>query len=169
MSIYARVVSVLGRIFLSLIFIATGVSEIFSWEQAEKDLAFALTNWELYTTHAEQVSNFFTSTLAVVPILLITGIVLQLLGGFFLLLSYRIRFAAFLLFLYMLAATLIYQPFWFQEGPALSRSMVFFLNNVAIIGGLFIVLGAGGGVVSLGPVNTKKKDKKDEKSNDDDE
>src|SRR3990167_6420985 len=167
MNVYARVLAGLGRIFLSLIFIATAMSEIFAWDQAEKDLSFAFTNWELYTSHTENIGNFFTSMLGVSSVLLIASIALQLIGGIFLFSGYRVRFAAFLLFIYLLAATLVYQPFWFLEGPAYSRSMVLFLNNTAIMGGLITVMSMGKGTGHWAPPPSfKKKANKDEKLND---
>ncbi len=148
------------------------MAEIFSWEQSEKDLSFALTNWELYTNHAEKVSDFFTSMLAISPIMVTAGIALQLVGGVLLFFSYRVRFASFLLIIYLLAATLLYQPFWLQEGPALNRSMVLFFNNIAIMGGLFVVLGLGGGITHLKPhkpPGMKKKESKNDNFDDNEE
>lgn len=157
MTVYGRLVAGLGRTLLSIIFIVVGLSQIFYWEQADKDLSYALANWEIYSGNADNVGEFFSELVAMVPALLIIGIVLQLLGGILLFFNVRVRFAAFLLLIYVFCATATYHPFWYLDGPVRSRSLILFLKNLGIFGGLLVVLGMGKGVRKMDRVRVKKK------------
>ena len=168
MSIYARVIATLGRSFLSVIFIVVALSQIFYWEQADNDLSYALANWEIYAGNVDQVGTFFTDLVTIVPVLLVIGIVLQMLGGVFLFFGYRVRFASFLLLLYLFCATVVYHPFWYMDGPAMSRSLILFLKNLAIFGGLTIVLGMGKGYHKMAHVRVKRRVRNRDHDEDDD-
>ncbi len=169
MSIYARFIAGLGRSLVSIIFIVIGLSQIFYWEMAEKDLSFALANWELYSGNANQIGEIFTGLLSIVPVILITGIVLQLIGGVFLFFNFRVRLASFLLLIYLFIATLIYHPFWYLDGPALNRAMMLFLKNLAIFGGLVVIFGMGKGSQKMDRVRVKRKIPKEIEYDDDDQ
>lgn len=167
MSIYARAIASLGRSLLSTIFIVIALSQIFYWEQADNDLSYALANWEIYAGDADHIGMFFTDMVTMVPVLLVIGIVLQLLGGVFLFFSYRVRFASFLLLIYLFCDTVVYHPFWYMDGPALSRSLVLFLKNLAIFGGLLIVLAMGKGYHKMNHVRHKRRVHSREQDEDD--
>lgn len=156
MSVSGKFFAGLGRTLLSLIFLVTGVAQIFYWEQAESELAYALANWELHAGTARGVGDFLTALTSTVPIILIIAIVFQLVGGVFLFFHYRVRLAAFLLLIYLLWNTIVFQPFWYLEGHDMARSMLLFLKNTAIMGGLFIVLGLGKGPQKLHRVRVKR-------------
>ena len=166
MSMYSRFFAGLGRTLISIIFIVVALSEIFYWEQADKDLSYALTNWELYTGDADKVGEVFTTMTSMTSILLVVAIALQLIGGVFLFFNYRVRFAAFLLIIYLMASTVLYHPFWYLEGQAFSRTLVLFLNNIAIVGGLLVVLSMGKGITRLKRVRMKRSVRSDEMNDD---
>lgn len=150
MSVGAYILAGLGRILLSLIFIVLGVSAIFHWETSEATLASVLSNWELYTGNMEEAGNLFPFLLSSIRVWMVLGVSLQLLGGFLVFCSIRVRLGAFLLLAYLVPATILYHHFWFLDGQALQRSLVLFLKNFSIIGGLAVVLGMGKGVVGDG-------------------
>ncbi len=55
--------------------------------------------------------------------------------------GYRVRIAAFVMFLYLIPAMLLFHNFWAFQGAVREDLMIHFLKNVAIMGGL---LSAGG-------------------------
>ena len=71
-----------------------------------------------------------------VPILLTIGaIIVELGAGASLAIGYRIRWAAWILAAYTIAATIIGHPFW-QGGADADANLVHALKNMAIVGGL---------------------------------
>lgn len=145
----------LGRFLVSIIFIVLGVTAILNWDMAKADLTTALANWELYAGYIEGVGAVFQYLLAAVPILLGVGIIFQITGGVLVCLSLRVRLGAFILFIQLLPATVLYHHFWFLEGAAMARSLVFFLKNISIIGGLLIIIATGSGVSTSGSSKSK--------------
>ncbi len=75
---------------------------------------------------------------------------IELAGAAMLFLGYRARLASFVLFLYLIPITLIFHNFWASHGVEAQMQMVNFLKNIAIMGGLLMVAGAGPGAISLG-------------------
>lgn len=76
--------------------------------------------------------------------LLVGAIVTEGLGGLALLLGFRTRVMALLLIGFLASATLIFHT---QLGD--QQQLLHFLKNVAIMGGLVLVMAEGGGPVSL--------------------
>lgn len=140
-----RFIAGIGRLFLSFIFIVVGIATIFNWELAYNDLASALTNWQIYVGQTDGPGHFFDALMSTIPLLLIIGITLQIVGGLMVFFSFYPRIGAFLLLIYLCCTTVLYHYFWFLEGMAMARSLVLFLKNLSIIGGLVVVLGLGTG------------------------
>lgn len=134
----------LGRILISLIFILLGVFTIIYWDIADTELSGVLTYWE-HALREKDTNNMFAWFLSMRYIILIVAIFLQLLGGILLFFSAQVRLGAFLLLLYLIPATILYQHFWFLEGDKLMPTMLMFFKNLAIIGGLLVVLAYGSG------------------------
>ncbi len=140
-----RALAGLGRIFISLIFILVGIASIFYWDLAQSELMGALANWEIKMGHVEGVGSFFNMLSSMVILLMVLGVALQVIGGILVFLGIKARLGSFLLLIYMIPATTIYYHFWFLEGHALALSFALFLKNLAIIGGLLVVLAIGNG------------------------
>ena len=140
----SRIIIGIGRICISIIFILIGVSAIFQWDVARLELSNALSNWKLYVGQTDVLAEFIETLITVIPLLIILGISLQVLGGALLFFGIYVRLAAFLLVVYVICMTVTYQYFWFLKGGAMSRSLVLFLKNLAILGGLLGYLGYGG-------------------------
>ncbi len=119
----------LGRIGLSAIFLLSGVNKITNWEQ---------------TAQYMQAQG-----MPLVPLFLAGAIVLELVGGLSVLLGFHARLGAALLILFLIPATLIFHNFWALEGQAQQLQMIMFLKNVAILGGLLLIVGMGPGPISL--------------------
>lgn len=128
-----------ARFFMSAIFLISGVNKIFHWQETEQELIRVLGDWEsfVFSTAAHTV---ITQMMAWSPALLILAALSELLGGLLLLLGVRDRLGAFLLILFLIPATFFFHQFWFLEGSARDTQISFFLRNMAIIGGLMMVV-----------------------------
>lgn len=79
-------------------------------------------------------------------VLLAGAIATEVLGGLALLLGVKVRWAAFVLIGFLSFATLV-----FHTNFAEQQQLLHFLKNVAIIGGLVLVMAEGTGPLSLSP------------------
>jgi uncharacterized membrane protein YphA (DoxX/SURF4 family) len=77
-------------------------------------------------------------------LLLLGNIISQLVGASLLLLGYKTRLGAILLILFLIPTTLVFHTNFSQE-----MQVIAFFKNLAIIGGLLMVVYAGAGPVSL--------------------
>lgn len=132
--------ALLARFFLSAIFLVSGTSKIIYWQKTEEEWIKILTDWETALSFSTSVQIGISNLIAWAPLFLILATLLELLGGLFLLFGVRERLGAFLLILFLLPATIIFHQFWFIEGAARDIQIAFFLRNVAILGGLLMVI-----------------------------
>ncbi len=124
-----RFAAPLGRILLSQIFLISGVMKIVQWSQTEAMMA--------------------KKGMPAVPLFLVGAIFCELVGGLSLLLGYRARLGALLLFLYLIPTTLVFHSFWHYQGPEHVEQMHNFMKNIAIMGGLLMITSLGAGWLSL--------------------
>ena len=113
----------IGRLCLSGIFLVTGVTHVLNWP--EKVLSLA--------GKGVPVPEFF----------LACAVILMIGGGILLLTGQRNRLAALALLVFMVPTTLIYHNFWAFPAAEYQSQLIQFLKNLAIIGGLLIVLSPG--------------------------
>ena len=83
---------------------------------------------------------FFTVLSHSVPLLLIASTLLELIGGLLILLAVKEKLGAFLLLVVLFFTTIVFHPFWFLEGDLREMQIAMFLKNLAIAGGLLLVL-----------------------------
>jgi putative oxidoreductase len=82
-------------------------------------------------------------------IILIFGIGMLVLGALLVLIGYLSTFGAFLLLLYIIPYTFIIYSFW-NDPPATQRMhALMFMKNIAIIGGLLLLMVNGAGKYSI--------------------
>lgn len=82
--------------------------------------------------------------------LLLSGaIFLLLLGGTLILIGYRSSFGAILLLMYWIPVTFIVHSFWNDPPEFRREESIHFMKNIAIIGGMLIVLVNGSGRYSI--------------------
>ena len=124
------VLDLLARIFLAIIFLFEAVDSILFYEMTkDKMFQYGLTFYP--------------------DILLVFAILFMLCGGIFLLMGYRAPFAAVLLMLYWVPLTFIVHSFW-NDPPEIQRiQSVLFMKNIAITGGLLMVVVNGSGKYSI--------------------
>ncbi len=114
------VAELIGRIFLSFIFLYEAYDSIAFFDNTKERMAHYGITWQ---------PDF----------LLYSAIVLLVLGGILLLLGYRTGFGVSLLLIYYVPVTFIVHSFW-NDPPEIQREQsILFMNNIAIIGGLLIM------------------------------
>lgn len=82
-------------------------------------------------------------------LLLIASIAVLLVGGIFLLIGYRSSFAAILLMLYWIPLTFIVYSWWNDPIEYRRVHSIFFMKNMAVVGGLLMILVHGSGRFSV--------------------
>ena len=117
-----------ARICLCLIFLKAGISHVSG-----------------YSGTVEMMAN---KGLPIPGVLLIFTIVFQLLGGFSLLLGYKVNIGSILLIAFLIPATLAF------HNPV--SDINGFLKNIGLIGGLLMVINTGAGALSIDSMSTKK-------------
>lgn len=127
----------IGRILLSLIFLASAAYQINSWEAT-----------------SDQMED---EGILRPEVLLPAAVVLEIGGGLLLLLGVRARYAAFALMVFLVPATVIYHDFWQYTGPEQQAQLIQFLKNTAILGGLIVVLATGAGGCSFDAKRERRK------------
>ena len=133
-----------ARFLISAIFLASAVKNILSWHETEKVLMNVLSDWQMHIGYFE----FFQECLSILtpwsPLLLGVATLFLLIGGLFVLLGIKEKFGACLLILFMIPTTILFHPFWYMEGAPRDLQTIMFLKNLAILGGLILMLLHGG-------------------------
>lgn len=119
----------IGRILISQLFIYFGFTKI---------IGFAGTT-----------GYIASKGLSAPQLLTILTIVIELGGGLMILLGWRARTAAAVLFLWMIPVTFLFHNFWSMEGPAVMANQVNFQKNLALMGAMFLIYAFGPGRFSL--------------------
>ena len=121
-----------GRIFLVAIFPISAYYKIIGWPEITKRVATA------GLPYPEYLGMVGTAAEMLLPILVILGLFT--------------RWAAFGLILYVLAATYIGHPvIWRMPPDGFVRELLAQMKNLAMIGGLLLLIGAGPGHFALQP------------------
>lgn len=120
----------IGRIMMSAIFVFEAIDSIMYAEQTKTTMADYGIFWQ---------QDF----------LLYGSIVMLIIGALMLLVGYRIRFGALLLLLYWLPMTCIVFSFWNDPVELQRLNAIFFMRNIAIAGGLLVIIAHGAGKYSI--------------------
>lgn len=120
----------LGRLLLSFIFILSGFNKIGEFQGTAGYMA--------------------KMGLPMSDVLLVLTILIELGGGLMILLGWRPRLAALVMFLWLIPVTLIFHKFWGIDAAQAQTQMIQFMKNVSIAGGMLLVLAFGSGPYSLG-------------------
>ena len=119
-----NVLSLISRVLLSAIFLISGVNKILHPVATQQYMA----------AHGMPLVGLF----------MVGAIAIELVGGLSVLLGYKVRWGAIALALFLIPATLI-----FHNNFADQMQTIHFLKNLAILGGLLIVIQYGAGQISL--------------------
>ncbi len=135
---------ILGRVFLSLLFIISSIYKMFDWKGMEKAFVRALCDWHSHSAGAQKLQECFSEMLPWIPAILILAVTFEFLGGLSILFNFWPRLGAFVLLVFLLPTTVIFHQFWFLDGANRDLQFVLFLKNLAIMGGLLYVIAFGG-------------------------
>ena len=130
--------TLLGRILLVAIFLGAAVNKIQNPQDTQEKM------------RSVKIDQLYPQNEQTVPALMWAAVGCLVVGGISVLFGYKARFGAFLLLVFLGAATYFFHPFWnFKGTPEYEAQMINFLKNCAIGGGLFIVLARGAGRFSI--------------------
>jgi len=125
------ITDLIGRIFLSTIFIFEAIDSTLFYGKTKRAMAEHGLTWN---------QDF----------LLVGAIFLLIMGGLMVLTGYRSTLGAILLLIYWVPVTFVMHDFWNCPTQAELRSeSIFFMHNIAITGGLLMLVGKGSGRYSV--------------------
>ena len=124
------VIPLLGRLMMTYIFATSGIAKVFGW--------------------SGNVDNMSTRHLPMIPVLLAIAMVIELAGSVCLVTGYQARVAAFVMFLYTTAVTVLFHNYWAASVSMAGTQETHFRKNLAIMGGLLILAYSGPGKWALG-------------------
>ena len=139
-------VAFVGRIFLSVLFLSSGIDQILDWQGSEQLMTAALHDWVTLTAEMGYFQDILSLALSSTSILLGAAIFCQLAGGLCVLLGMWVRFGAFLLAAFLIPVMILFNHFWLLQGPDRQMEMAEFMKNLSILGGVFILLAYGNGM-----------------------
>jgi putative oxidoreductase len=146
MYFFQVLISLLGRISLSAVFITMGIKHIVYWKNSEEILITALCDWHVYANDLPYADKIVEFALNWIPVFLGCGVFFLLLGGALVFLGYRARLGAVLLILFLVPTTIIMHPFWSLHAQKKDEQEMAFIKNTAILGGLLMVVAYGNGI-----------------------
>lgn len=121
---------VVGRVFLAIIFMISGVAKFLDWPA----------NVAAMESQAGIIGMSW--------LLAVAGIV-EIMGGLSILTGTFARVGALALFLFLIPVTALFHDFWSFSGAERQLQMAMFLKNLSIMGGLLLVVGFGAGRASI--------------------
>ncbi|MEO1131688.1 MAG: DoxX family protein [Cyanobacteria bacterium J06639_1] len=121
-----RYIPLVARTFLAVIFVQTGFAKVLNFSGTQQQIA--------------------SVGIPLAGLVTLFTIAFEIAGGTSLILGYKARIGAVLLLLFLIPATLVFHNFILD-----STQTIQFMKNLAIMGGLLMVLAYGPGPVSLDP------------------
>jgi putative oxidoreductase len=122
-------VLLVARVLIAVIFLWAGGRKVLNWSGTEEYMKAKQTKW--------------------ISILLPIAVSLQILGALSLILGVYARIGALLLILFIIPATIQMHDFWNLTGKERIMEKAHFLKDLAIVGGLLLVMLYGAGQYSL--------------------
>lgn len=118
----------IGRFFLSLIFVLSGISHFSS----------------------ESIGYAASQGVPMADILVPISGLIALIGGISVMTGFHARVGAVLILMFLVPVTLIMHNFWSFSDPAIAQNqMIHFMKNLSIIGGAVLIAFYGAGPVSI--------------------
>jgi putative oxidoreductase len=119
-----------GRILIAIIFLVSGIGKIGGF--------------------AGTAGYMASKGLPLAEALLVITIVIEIGAAAMLILGFKARLGATLLFLWMIPVTFIFHNFWAMPAAEQQLQAIMFMKNLAIMGGLLFIMAHGSGKYSLG-------------------
>lgn len=105
-------------------------------------LMFALAGWSKITGYAG--TQGYMASAGVPGILLPLVIVVELLGGLMIIIGFKTRLVALVLFAFTIAASVLFHMNWAQP-----MQQLLFMKNLSVAGGFLVLFAAGAGAYSV--------------------
>jgi putative oxidoreductase len=121
--------ALIGRILLSVIFLTSGFMKL--------------------TDPASTIGYMQSAGIPNADTLVYVAGAAEVLGGLALLFGFLARLGALGLFIYLIPTTLYFHNFWALEGADAQMQMANFMKNLAVMGGLLMVVAHGPGAYSI--------------------
>lgn len=110
------------------------------WEEAERRLMHILADWQVYLAAFDGFQPLLGAAMMWAPVVLMSIACLEVVGGLLLFFGIKEKFGSFLLIFYLLPASIVLHPFWFLHSMDREVAVAFFLKDLAILGGLLLVM-----------------------------
>ena len=130
MNLQHPLVSFIGRLLIVYIFATSGIAKVFDW--------------------SGNVQYMSTRHLPLIPVLLAIAMLIEIVGSICLITGLYARAAAFVMFLYLTAVTVVFHNYWAFSGMLAGAQETHFRKNLAIMGGLLMIAAQGPGKWALG-------------------
>jgi putative oxidoreductase len=106
---------------------------------------FAAQAWMFGHRWDDSITDLAARHVPVPALVLVLALTVMLLGAVALVLGYHVRHGAMLLFALVLIASVALHDFWHLQGPPRDAEFAIFARNMAIAGGLLMIVGLGAG------------------------
>ncbi|MDQ6917609.1 MAG: DoxX family protein [Pseudomonadota bacterium] len=121
--------ALVGRILLGLIFVLSGFQKLMGFSGL--------------------VGSIAGKGLPMAEVLAVLTIAIELGGGLLLVIGLEARWAALVLFLFIIPVTLVYHNFWTMDGAQYAMNKIQFMKNLSIMGGMLLAAAFGPGRYSV--------------------
>jgi putative oxidoreductase len=118
-----------GRVLLALLFVISGYDKIVSFEGT--------------------VGYIAAKGMPLPQLAALGSIAVELVAGLLLVIGWQARWAAAVLFLFVIPTTIIFHNFWAYDGPQAQLQQIQFMKNLCIMGGMLYVMAFGAGPCSV--------------------
>jgi putative oxidoreductase len=125
----SNALALLGRILLALIFVQAGFEKLMGFSGV--------------------VSSIAGKGLPMPEVLAVATVAIELGAGLLLVVGLKARWAAFLLFLFIIPVSLTFHNFWTMQGAQAAMNKIQFMKNVSIMGGMLLLAAFGPGRYSI--------------------
>ena len=125
----SAILALLGRVLLASIFVYSGFGKI---------------------TDFQGTAGFIASAGLPMPQVLAVGsIIVEFIGGLALLIGFRARWAALAFVVFLIIITPVFHNFWSAPAAEAASQQINFIKNIAIVGGMLMVMAFGPGRYSV--------------------
>jgi putative oxidoreductase len=121
--------ALVGRILLALIFVQSGSQKLMAFSGVAAGIA--------------------GKGLPMPEVLAVLTVVIEVGAGLLLIVGWKARWAAFLLFLFIIPVSLVYHNFWAMDAAQAAMNKIQFMKNVSIMGGMLVTVAFGPGRYSV--------------------
>jgi putative oxidoreductase len=123
MTVFENLLILIARIFIGFFFLWAGVTKVICWKSSAE-----------YMQSKKMPAS-----------LLPAAVLLQIIGGLSVLLGFEARVGALLLIVFIIPAAIKMHDFWNLQDPDRSIQKTLFMKDVAVLGGLLLLLVTGAG------------------------